>query len=101
MNKVKFTNFLQLKIIEEKYNISSLYDPIDFGKSLLDFISKGGPQKLRKALEEHDDVIEWYQNEKDEYTHEEFLRIKQILETQHGFNYEVDYDSNEIESEER
>jgi hypothetical protein len=80
MNRVKFLNFLQLKIIEEHYHVSSCFEPDDFHKAFMTFVKKGGPQILRKALDYHECRIKYYLEQGHDYSHEELCQISKELE---------------------
>jgi hypothetical protein len=81
MNRVKFLNMLQLKIIEEIYNVSSLYQADKFQIAFTYFLEKKGPQQLRKALDNWELRAQYYLDQKHEYTHEELCEIKKELYT--------------------
>ena len=87
MNRAKFLNLLQLKIIEEHYAVSSLYQPKEFGEAFLIFVSKGGPKILREALDKLEYEIGCYLDESRDYSHQELCEIKEELELYEEIKY--------------
>jgi hypothetical protein len=79
MNRVKFLNLHQLKIIEELYSVSSLYQPKEFGEALLIFVKIKGPQTLRKALDKWEHRVNYFVEKDHDYSHEEMCNIKEEL----------------------
>jgi hypothetical protein len=80
MTRVQFTNMVQLKLIEEKYGLSSLFQPQEFGVAFLEFVSEKGPQKLREVLNEHEYIVDYHVSQDKPLTHEELVYLsKQIF----------------------
>lgn len=79
LNRVQFTNMLQLKIIEEHYGLSSLYQPEEFNEAFMNFVSNKGPQKLRNLLDKHEDLVEYHYKEDKPWTHNEMVFLSRKI----------------------
>jgi hypothetical protein len=80
MNRVKFLNLLQLKIIEEHYGVSSRYEPEAFHGAFMEFVERKGPQTLRKVFDNWEHRVQYYVEKRHNYTHNELCEIKKELE---------------------
>jgi hypothetical protein len=79
MSMVQFTNMLQLKIIEQHYGLSSVFEPEEFNVAFMQFVANKGPQKLREILDEQDTLVEYHYNEDKPWTHEEMVFLSQKI----------------------